>query len=58
MDNEYISERDVANYLTVPLKTVRHWRYTNRFVTEYKLPNGRILFRTADIRRWLTSHRI
>jgi excisionase family DNA binding protein len=46
----------VADYLHVPIKTVRQWRYTQTGPAAIKV--GRhVRYRRSDVDRWLDDHR-
>lgn len=47
-----ISPQELAEFLAVPVKTLRQWRYLGVGPEAYRVP-GHLRYRPAEVRRWL-----
>ena len=56
MNKEILIIQEAAEYLRVSVTTLRRYAYERR-VTHYKL-KGRIIFRKADLEKFLDSKRV
>ena len=56
MDKEILIIQEAAEYLRISVTTLRRYAYERR-VTHYKL-KGRIIFRKADLEKFLDSKRV
>ena len=50
-----MSLEDVAEMLGVPTSTLYQWRYRGIGPRGYRLANGRVRYRRADVEQWLAE---
>lgn len=52
---DFLDTQELADYLGVPPKTVRMWRYKGTGPRAVKL-GGHLRYRVADIQAWVEAH--
>jgi predicted DNA-binding transcriptional regulator AlpA len=57
-DQEYVNEKELSKYASIPLPTLRNWRFRGQGPPYKKLSRRMIRYSLKEVQKWMENHTV